>query len=207
MSANPKKKPATKKKPAGVVKKSSAVNSSFKASVCFPVKKNPEEQASADALAEFAINPCISSALTVKTFTPDFSTGEVDLGSLVTGLSKSIGRVQGGDLKECEAMLIGQAHSLQAIFQTLASRAAMNIGHYPSAVDSYLRLALRAQSQCRATLETLAAVKNPPVIFARQANIANGPQQVNNGTMSAPAGKVEEVRNELMEAQDAERVD
>ena len=24
-------------------------------------------------------------------------------------------------------------------------------------------------------------MKNPPVVFARQANIANGPQQVNNG--------------------------
>ena len=45
----------------------------------------------------------------------------------------------------------------------------------------YLRLALKAQSQCRATLATLAAVKNPqPVAFVRQANIAHGPQQVNN---------------------------
>ena len=44
-----------------------------------------------------------------------------------------------------------------------------------------MRLALKAQGQCRATLETLAAIKNPPVVFARQANIAHGPQQVNNG--------------------------
>jgi hypothetical protein len=37
-------------------------------------------------------------------------------------------------------------------------------------------LALKAQSQCRATLETLAAIKNPqPVAFVRQANIAHGP--------------------------------
>ena len=26
-------------------------------------------------------------------------------------------------------------------------------------------------------------MKNPPMVFARQANIANGPQQVNNGTV------------------------
>ena len=43
-----------------------------------------------------------------------------------------------------------------------------------------MRLALKAQGQCRATLETLATIKNPPVVFARQANIAQGPQQVNN---------------------------
>src|SRR5690606_26950893 len=46
----------------------------------------------------------------------------------------------------------------------------------------YMRLALKAQSQCRTTLETLAAIKNPPVVFAKQANIAHGPQQVNNGS-------------------------
>jgi hypothetical protein len=36
---------------------------------------------------------------------------------------------------------------------------------------TYLRLGLKAQSQCRATLETLAAIKNPrPVAFVQQAN-------------------------------------
>lgn len=208
----PKTKAEAKKKPAGVVKKGAPMASKTKpeASVCFPVNKDAKAQARADAVAEFAISPGISSAVTVKAFTPLFSIGEVDLGSLASGLRKSMGRVQGGDLKECEAMLMGQAHSLQAIFQSLATRAAANIGHYPNAVDSYLRLALKAQSQCRATLETLATIKNPPVLFAKQANIANGPQQVNNGTPvtgPAPAGKVETISSELMEAQDAERLD
>lgn len=81
-----------------------------------------------------------------------------------------------------------QAHTLDAIFNELARRAALNMGEYINATDRYLRLALKAQNQCRATLETLAAIKNPPVIYAKQANIANGPQQVNNGTMPAPAG-------------------
>jgi hypothetical protein len=48
------------------------------------------------------------------------------------------------------------------------------MGEYVDAADTYMRLALRAQSQCRATLETLAAIKNPPVAFANQANIAHG---------------------------------
>jgi transposase InsO family protein len=44
-----------------------------------------------------------------------------------------------------------------------------------------MRLALKAQSQCRATVEALAEMKNPkPVAYVQQANIANGPQQVNN---------------------------
>jgi hypothetical protein len=61
----------------------------------------------------------------------------------------------------------------------------MNMGEYIKAADTYLRLALKAQSQCRATLETLATIKNPPIVYARQANIANGPQQINNGDSGA----------------------
>jgi len=37
------------------------------------------------------------------------------------------------------------------------------------------------------TLETLATIKNPPVVFARQANVNNGGQQVNNGAAADPA--------------------
>ena len=40
-----------------------------------------------------------------------------------------------------------------------------------------MRMALKAQNQCRMTLETLATIKNPPVVFAKQANTAQGPQQ------------------------------
>ena len=58
----------------------------------------------------------------------------------------------------------------------------MNAGEYINAADTYMRLALKAQAQCRSTLEALAEIKNPrPVSFVKQANIANGPQQVNNG--------------------------
>ena len=42
-----------------------------------------------------------------------------------------------------------------------------------------MRLALKAQAQCRATIETLAVLKNPPVVYARHADVA-GQQQVNN---------------------------
>jgi hypothetical protein len=68
-----------------------------------------------------------------------------------------------------------------------------------------MRLALKAQSQSRATVETLAAIKNPPVVFARQANIAHGPQQVNNGlasnstTASAHPGESASAPTELLE--------
>jgi len=200
-------KPKTKTKPAGVTKEPAGVATKPKLGLVaeFPKAKGGE---ASDALAKFALSPKALAAMTVQTYSKIF--GELELVSLADGLGESIKAVQAGDLKGCEAMLFGQAQSLQSIFQNLAAQAAANIGHYPKAVDSYLRLALKAQSQCRATLETLAAIKNPPTVFARQANITTGPQQVNNGTpapVSAPAGKVETIPNELMEARDAERVD
>ena len=61
-----------------------------------------------------------------------------------------------------------------------------------------MKLALRAQSQCRATLETLAAIKNPPVIYAKQANVTSGPQQINNGAVeSARAREIENEQTQL----------
>lgn len=108
--------------------------------------------------------------------------GDLDISHLSRQLVTSTRKVtKDGDLQGAEAMLYGQALALQTIFTNLSRRAAKNAGEYMGAADTYLRLALKAQAQCRATLETLAAIKNPPVVFARQANIAHGPQQVNNG--------------------------
>ena len=57
------------------------------------------------------------------------------------------------------------------------------MSEYINAAEIYLRLALKAQAQCRTTVETLVEMKNPrPVAFVSQANISNGPQQVNNAT-------------------------
>jgi len=132
--------------------------------------------------------------------------GEVDLGELVTGLQTKAESIQDGNMKPVEAMLYGQAMALQTIFTNLARRSALNAGEYMDATDKYMRLALKAQSQCRATLETLAEIKNP-MPYIKQANIANGPQQVNNGKSEqyaqapAPAGDSQTLQNKLLEHQ------
>jgi hypothetical protein len=114
--------------------------------------------------------------------------GELSLTDMVTSLRENGAAVNSGDLKAAEQMLSAQAVSLNSIFAELARRAAVNMGEYMDAAERYMRLALKAQGQCRATLETLATIKNPPVVFAKQANISNGPQQVNNGILSGPKG-------------------
>lgn len=129
---------------------------------------------------------------------------KMDLTATLEGIEEKARRISAGDLSQAEAVLTAQTVTLNSMFANLASRAAAttNLDHF----DRYLRLAFKAQSQCRATVETLALLKNPPV-FTRQANIA-GQQLVNNGVINQPprARELESAPKELMEAH-GERLD
>lgn len=130
--------------------------------------------------AEVAAHGLAGNALTLVNFSSP-GLGALSLTDSMAVLKEKAGALNRGDMREAEALLCAQAAALNAIFTELARRAALNMGEYLGATETYLRLALKAQSQCRSTIETLSAMKNPPVVFARQANICNGPQQVNNG--------------------------
>ena len=144
-------------------------------------------QTNALAVTESVVTGTLVNSALTKRFTSVLSDGMLDLTEFMKVIMKTIGEVQAGDLRTGEALLTGQAVALNAIFSELARRAALNMGEHMSATEAYMRLALKAQGQCRATIETLAAMKNPPVVFARQANINNGgQQQVNNGAVSPP---------------------
>ena len=135
--------------------------------------------------------------------------GGIDVPSLTDELRDQAAAVNRGELNHVEAMLMNQATALQSLFARLSERGMSCDTIVP--FEANLRMALRAQSQCRATLETLAAIKNPPIVFAKQANInqGNGNQQVNNGTSdpASPAGEIINQQSELLEAQHGERVD
>jgi len=86
------------------------------------------------------------------------------------------------------------------------------MSEYINAAEIYLRLALKAQAQCRTTVEALVEMKHPrPVAFVSQANISSGPQQVNNATppacTSSRAGNFSNPSNELLEVKNEERLD
>ncbi len=121
---------------------------------------------------------------------------QIDTPALLEQLRQQSAVIHSGDMKQTEAMLINQATALQSLFSRLTERG-MGCDHLAQ-FEANLRMALRAQSQCRATLETLATIKNPPIVYARQANIANGPQQVNNGAMMpSSAGSFENQQSKL----------
>ena len=107
---------------------------------------------------------------------------EVSVTHCAEVLRDEVAKVQSGNLSQVDAMLFGQAKALSAIFHGCLSKAGANMGQHLEATETYMRLALKAQSQCRTTLEALIESKQPrSVSFVKQANIANGHQQVNNG--------------------------
>lgn len=137
----------------------------------------------------------------------------LDISDTIAELQSLSAAAVKGDLSRAEATLATQANALDALFHALARRSIGNMGQgdhrYLDAADRYMRLALRAQGQCRATLETLAAIKNPtPVAFVKQANFAHGPQQVNNGGSPPSRERENEINpNKLLEATNGERLD
>lgn len=146
--------------------------------------------------ARIALDPGVDAALTLRQLVNPHGESSVTLDGLIGELRRQCDAASGGELAREEAMLVAQAHTLDGLFHTLARRAASNMGEYLGACEAYLRLALKAQSQCRATVETLAIIKHPPpVAFVRQANIAAGPQQVNNGIPTSPIAGAREIES------------
>ncbi len=133
-------------------------------------------------------------------------TAPLDVPGMLLMLKDQGAAFSSGDMTHAEAMLSAQATALQTLFARLTEKAMMQ-SHMPN-LEAFMRLALRAQSQSRATLQTLAAIKNPPVIYAKQANVTTGPQQVNNG-VAAPSRnpEVENQQNKLLEADDGKWLD
>ena len=127
--------------------------------------------------------------------------GEIDNDEMLADLVRQIDQVKAGNLAPVEAMLLSQAKALEVLSTRLLYRG-MSAEHI-APFQANVALALKAQAQCRATLQTLIEAKQPrAVAFVRQANIAQQ-QQVNNGTLPshahAHARETQQPANELLE--------
>lgn len=156
-------------------------------------------------LTETQLSPTILNALTTQSFLKSLA-GEVDLTEAVEVMREKSDKILAGDLNELESTLTAQIVSLNAIFTNLARRSASK--DFLNQMETMMRLALKAQAQCARTAEILAAIKNPPIVYAKQANIAQGHQQINNGvTSDAHTGKNKKLQNELLNEAGNETLD
>jgi hypothetical protein len=158
------------------------------------------------ALVRNVIRPEVRATYTVDAFTVNSDDQSLSLTGLMDQLAHQCDLVNQGSLDGVERMLMAQSQALDAIFHKLARRAL----HCDllSQYETHMRLALKAQSNCRATLQALAEIKNPrPLAFVKQANFAGGNQQVNNAAAGSRAQKIEIPQSKLLEAYRGERLD
>lgn len=169
-----------------------------------PTVKLASEKIEDEVNARKYLTPeCLSAALLVSSNL----LGKTPVDEVVHELSRQTAAVNRGDMTRAEDMLVAQAHTLDVLFAQLTSRALM--AKHMDGLESYMRLALKAQNQARATLQTLGELKTPKqVAFVKQANIGNQ-VQVNNGIQAKPARtrKTKKVQNELLEVEHGERLD
>lgn len=158
------------------------------------------DQSKAERLAALATNGTFTAA-TLQTYAGAGS--ELGITELVSAMRKAGDETVAGDMGRFERVLTSQFLTLDALFNNLAQRSGRQDSF--KGIEVLMRLALKAQAQARATAETLALMKNP-MPYIRQANIAHGPQQVNNGT-HAGAAKTQTPPNELLEHQHGNTLD
>jgi len=128
------------------------------------------------ALAHVSTDPEMQAAMNLHLLSTTVINGEkADVNSLAAAIHERVKQVIESDsLEGCETLLLTQAMTLDAVANNLLRRGTLSASL--AGIELYTKLGLRAMSQCRANLETLATIRRPAI---SQTNIANGPQQVN----------------------------
>lgn len=157
------------------------------------------ERSKSASLADLMVNQPVGAAMTVHDLNQCKVVELSDLRNVIAAASE---RVVSGDMGGIEKMLVAQSIALDAMFYRLTEKALTS--GCQQHMEGFLKLALRAQNQSRSTAETLSAIKNPPVVFAKQMNVAQN-QQINTGP--SYAGEAQSPQNELLEKTHGEWLD
>ena len=162
-----------------------------------------EGETSEQGIARIALDPKLRAAtaiLSVKGM--GFTNEDLDINALIEELNKQTEQVKKKDLSRSEEMLTAQAHTLDLLFNKLVINANRNMSEgFLEATDTYFKLAMKAQTQCRTTWEAISKIQNPPIAnYAKQLNVAHN-QQINNGQ------EIENPPNELLEKTYGQQLD
>ncbi|MFZ5488878.1 MAG: hypothetical protein ACOY44_03740 [Pseudomonadota bacterium] len=129
--------------------------------------------------AELLTNGVANAAITIQRSLSD----KPDSKAIMQAIMGQIERVRGGDLSDLEGRLVAHIATLDSLFHEFMDKA--KAAPSPRMLEMYTRLALKAQSQAIRAAEAITGMKMGPLIVAKQVNMANGPQQVNNSPNSS----------------------
>lgn len=149
---------------------------------------------------EYILDPKTLGALIIDGNNSNVST-QVDMEYAREVIGQGIDEVKKGDLSKLEEMLYSQAVALNMMFSNLSRRASLQTNVDIKA--TLTNLCFKAQNQSRNTIQTLINLKQPSqTSFIKQANIAHGHQQINNGVAQSSPENLSNQTNELLEVQD-----
>jgi hypothetical protein len=151
-------------------------------------RQDGDKRSEAELKAEFFLLCGANAAVVLSDYSENRYGEDIGFSEWFAGVISMLDNADGKGMKKLESMLASQAIALDAVFTGYARRSKSNAeAGYGDAAERYMRLALKAQNQCRTTIDTLSTIKNPrPTLITKQANIAHGPQQVNNNFNQQP---------------------
>lgn len=106
--------------------------------------------------AQLCVNSPVSSASILIETNKGF---EPDINALIRIVEAEADKVTSGDMSAMEAMLVSQAYTLQSVFTEMMKKTVSS--EYLKQTQTYSRIALKAQNQCRQTLAALSEMRNP----------------------------------------------
>lgn len=156
------------------------------------------DETGAQAMARKLLEPTLKNAAAASGFASKMLGNESELpgiGDYADHIHLVTGKAAEGDLEMVSKILAAQAITLDGMFAELARRAALNMGEYINAAERYGRLALKAQGNCRATLDTLAKLHQPREQTVRHVHVNEGGQAVVADQFYNHTGGIENVKS------------
>ena len=133
-----------------------------------------------EKMANLALTPGIRHAAIASGFATGLLNGthELPIPARLGPVAEAMAKGRHGDKAMASEMLAAQAVVLDTMFTELAHRAQGNLGRYIDAADRYTKLALKAQANCRATLEALAKLHQPREQTVKHVHVNEGGQAI-----------------------------
>ena len=98
--------------------------------------------------------------------------------AVLNALTEQAQRVNAGDFRDIEARLVASIATLDTLFHRYIAKS--EEAPSPRMQEMYAKMAFKAKGQAIRAAEALSGIKISPLVIAKQVNMANGPQQVNN---------------------------
>ena len=130
-------------------------------------------------MTELAMSPLVRNTMCAKSYAaPWFSGDPPQLNAALEVVTGIAGDVREGNFTKLIDMLTAQAVTLDAMFTEYSRRSLINAGEYLGASQSYATMALKAQANCRTTVEGLAKIKRGGKQTVKVVHVHQGAQAV-----------------------------